>query len=123
MDASWAIAADGEGGFDRHLLFGSSAIQYVDLGARDGGRRARRRGAGRPEALGLDALYPAFFVALLIGEVRSGRAHGVAAAGALIAFALVPVAPAGVPVLVASLASLLGLVRRARDERRRRPGR
>ena len=32
VDASWAIASDGEGGFDRQLLFGSSAIQYVDLG-------------------------------------------------------------------------------------------
>ena len=31
---------------------------------------------------------------------------------AVVAFALVPVAPVGVPVLVASLASLLGLVRR-----------
>ena len=67
---------------------------------------------GDPEALGLDALYPAFFVALLIAEARSGRAVGVAAAGAVIAFALIPVAPAGVPVLVASLASLIGLVRR-----------
>jgi hypothetical protein len=31
----------------------------------------------------------------------------------LIAFVLVPVAPAGVPVMVASLASLLGLIRRS----------
>ena len=29
VDASWAIASDGEGGFDRRLLFGSSAIQYT----------------------------------------------------------------------------------------------
>jgi hypothetical protein len=34
--------------------------------------------------------------------------------GALIALALIPVAPAGVPVLVASLASLVGLHRRMR---------
>ena len=112
VDASWAIAADGEGGFDRSLLFGSSAIQYTTwvLGTAVGvlGGDA----LGDPKALGLDALYPAFFVALLIAEARSGRAVGVAAAGALVAFALVPVAPPGVPVLVASLASLLGLVRR-----------
>jgi len=113
VDASWAIASDGEGGFDRQLLFGSSAIQYVAwvsgtiLGVLGGSA------LGDPEALGLDALYPAFFVALLIAEARSGRALGVAAVGAVVAFALVPVAPAGVPVLVASLASLLGLVRRA----------
>jgi predicted branched-subunit amino acid permease len=68
---------------------------------------------GDPRTLGLDAIYPAFFVALMIAEIRSGRALGVAAAGALIAFVLIPIAPAGVPVLVASLASLLGLVRRS----------
>ena len=72
---------------------------------------------GDPEALGLDAVYPAFFLALLIGEVRSARALGVAALGALIALALVPVAPAGVPVLVASLAALVGLWSRREPER------
>ncbi len=112
VDASWAIASDGKGGFDRMLLFGSSAIQYTTwvLGTAAGviGGDA----LGDPEALGLDALYPAFFVALLIAEARSGRALGVAAAGAVIAFVLIPVAPPGVPVLVASLASLIGLVGR-----------
>jgi predicted branched-subunit amino acid permease len=69
---------------------------------------------GDPESLGLDAIYPAFFLALLLVEIKSRRALGVAALGALIALALVPVAPAGVPVLVASLASLVGLQRSAR---------
>src|SRR5918995_914841 len=40
-----------------------------------------------PEKFGLDAIYPAFFGALLIGELRSGRTRGVAAAGAVIALA------------------------------------
>jgi predicted branched-subunit amino acid permease len=112
VDASWAIASDGEGGFDRHVLFGSSAIQYATwvtgtvVGVLFG------EALGDPRDLGLDAIYPAFFLALMIAEIRSGRALGVAVAGALIAFALVPVAPAGVPVLVASLASLIGLARR-----------
>ncbi len=35
--------------------------------------------------------------------------------GALLALVLVPVAPAGVPVLVASLAALVGLTRGARE--------
>ena len=67
---------------------------------------------GDPEALGLDAIYPAFFVALLIAEARSGaraRRRGRRGGDRLRAR---PVAPPGVPVLVASLASLLGLVRR-----------
>jgi predicted branched-subunit amino acid permease len=112
VDASWALASDGEGGFDRHVMFGSSAIQYVTwvsgtaLGVLFGSA------LGDPRDLGVDAIYPAFFLALMIAEIRSGRALGVAAAGALIAFVLIPVAPAGVPVLVASLASLIGLIRR-----------
>jgi predicted branched-subunit amino acid permease len=70
---------------------------------------------GDPHDLGLDALFPAFFVALLLNEARSGRARGVAALGALIALVLVPLAPAGVPVLVASFAALVGLTRGARQ--------
>jgi predicted branched-subunit amino acid permease len=112
VDASWALASDGEGGFDRHVLFGSSAIQYVTWVTGTVVGVVGGSALGDPREYGLDAIYPAFFVALLIAEARSGRARGVAAAGALIAFVLVPIVPAGVPVLVASLASLLGLVGR-----------
>jgi predicted branched-subunit amino acid permease len=114
VDASWALASDGEGGFDRQVLFGSSAVQYVGwvtgtvVGVIGGAA------LGDPKTFGLDAIYPAFFTALLIQEIRGGRGLGVAAAGALIALVLIPVAPAGVPVLVASLASLLGLRHRRR---------
>ena len=113
VDASWALAADGEGGFDRHVLFGSTAVQYVMWVSGTVVGVIAGSALGDPKSLGLDAIYPAFFLALMIAEIRSGRALGVAAAGALIAFALIPVAPAGVPVLVASLASLLGLIRRS----------
>ena len=69
---------------------------------------------GDPHKLGLDAVYPAFFLALLIVEVRRPRAGGVALAGAAIALALIPIAPAGVPVLAASVAALAGLRSRGR---------
>jgi predicted branched-subunit amino acid permease len=111
VDASWALASDGEGGFDRHVLFGSSAIQYVTWVTGTVVGVVGGAALGDPRDLGLDAIYPAFFAALLIAETRSRPALGVAAAGAFIAFMLIPVVPAGVPVLVASLASLLGLVR------------
>src|SRR3954451_20866387 len=70
VDASWALAARGDGTFDRWLLFGSSSIQYVTwtsgtiLGALGGGA------LGDTDKLGLDAIYPAFFVGLLVSEVR-----------------------------------------------------
>src|SRR4051794_14728316 len=109
VDASWAMAAQGDGRFDRSFLFGATSIQYVTwqlgtiLGAFGGGL------IGNPEDLGLDAVFPAFFLALLIAEVKDGRTFGVAALGGVIALALVPVAPAGVPVLAASAAALVGL--------------
>lgn len=112
VDASWALAADGEGGFDRYVLFGSSASQYLTWVSGTVVGVLFGSALGDPRDLGLDAIYPAFFLALMIAEIRSGRALGVAAVGALIAFALIPIAPAGIPVLLASLASLIGLVRR-----------
>jgi predicted branched-subunit amino acid permease len=70
---------------------------------------------GDPADYGLDALFPAFFLALLLGgELRSDRlAAVVAVLGATVALVLIPIAPAGVPVIAASAAALLGLARRA----------
>jgi len=114
VDASWALAADGDGNFDRHVLFGSSAVQYAAWVTGTVVGVVGGEALGDPQTYGLDAIYPAFFLSLMIAEIRGGRALGVAAAGALIAFVLIPLTPAGVPVLVASLASLLGLIRRER---------
>jgi 4-azaleucine resistance transporter AzlC len=116
VDASWAMASREDGTFDRSFLFGSTAIQYVTwllgtaLGAFGGGL------LGDTDRWGLDAIFPTFFLVLLIGELRTGRGRGVAAAGALVALVLVPFTPAGVPVLVASSAALLGLRRRPTAE-------
>ena len=116
VDASWAMSSRGDGSFDEQLLLGASAIAYVTwvtgtaVGAIWGDK------LGDTDALGLDAIFPAFFLGLLLNELHSGRARGVAALGAVIAVALVPITPPGIPVLVASLASLVGLTRRARAE-------
>lgn len=67
---------------------------------------------GDPRDLGLDALVPAAFLALLWPQLRDGRRVLIALAGAGIALAAVPVTPAGVPVLLAALAVLPMLVRR-----------
>jgi 4-azaleucine resistance transporter AzlC len=109
VDASWAMAAREDGTFDRWFLFGATAPQYVTW---VGGTALGVFGGhllGDPHDLGIDAVFPAFFVALLITELRNREAIGAAAVGALIALALVPFAPAGVPVLVASLGALIGL--------------
>src|SRR3954452_13159666 len=113
VDSSWAMAAQGDGGFDRSFLFGATAVQYVTW---LGGTVAGALSGGlirQPEDLGLDAVFPAFFLALLIAEVKDGRTFGVAALGALTALVLVPIAPAGTPVLAASVGALVGMRRMA----------
>ncbi len=111
VDASWALANRGDGTFDRDLLLGATLPQYPMwiIGTAVGTLAGEH--LGDPDALGLDALFPAFFLALLIPELKDRTALGVALAGAALALALTPVAPAGVPVLAACLAALLGLRR------------
>jgi 4-azaleucine resistance transporter AzlC len=58
-------------------------------------------GLGDPRALGLDAMFPAAFLALLAPQLRRPGAPVAALAGAMIAIALVPFAPAGIPVIAA----------------------
>ncbi len=67
-------------------------------------------GAGRvgsPQALGLDVVGPAAFLALIYPRLRAGRPErAVALAGAGIALATTAVLPVGVPVILAAVAAL-----------------
>jgi 4-azaleucine resistance transporter AzlC len=61
-----------------------------------------------PATIGLDAVVPAAFLALLAPRLRAGVTEvRVAVAGAVIAAALIPFTPPGVPVLTACAALLL----------------
>ncbi len=64
-------------------------------------------GIGDPKDYGLDAMFPAAFLALLAPQLAQRDAPAIALAGALIAVALVPLTPAGVPVIAASIALLI----------------
>ncbi|TDE14057.1 AzlC family ABC transporter permease [Jiangella asiatica] len=65
---------------------------------------------GDPATLGLDAMAPASFLALVWPRLRSAEARWVGAGGALVATALIPLVPAGVPVLAAApIAVVTGL--------------
>jgi len=70
------------------------------VGARVGG------GLGDPRALGLDAMFPAAFLALLAPQLRRSGAPVAAAVGAIVAVTLLPFVPAGIPVV----AALVGIV-------------
>ena len=58
---------------------------------------------GDPETWGLDAAFPASFVALLGPQVATTPGRVAAIAGAAIAVAAVPLTPAGAPILLAAL--------------------
>jgi len=66
---------------------------------------------GDPKTLGLDAAFPAGFLSLLLAHVKRFEGRVAAALGALIALVLIPLAPAGVPIVASGLAALVGLRR------------
>jgi 4-azaleucine resistance transporter AzlC len=109
VDASWALAVRGDGRFDRELMLGATIPQYpawvggTAIGVLGGGA------LGDPAAVGLDAIFPAFFLALLAAELGRPRATAAALLGGAIAISLTPVLPPGLPVLLAAAASLIGL--------------
>ena len=112
IDFSWAATSRGGGRFDPAFMMGATTPAYpcwvggTALGVLAGDL------IGDPAALGLDALFPAFFLCLLVeGELRPGLPAVVAALGSLIALVLIPFTPAGVPVIAASAAALVGLWR------------
>lgn len=111
VDESWALARRSDGRYDRRLLVGGGLVLYVcwvggtALGALVGDR------LGDPERYGLDAAFPALFLALLVPQVTSRRALAAALAGGAIALVLIPVVPAGVPIVAATAACFIGWVR------------
>ena len=92
----------------RDLLVGATLAQYpcwvigTAIGALGGGL------LDDPRTLGLDAIFPAFFLALMWDDLRDRRALLVAAAAAVLALALVPFTPAGVPVIAACVPAIVG---------------
>ena len=110
VDESWALSGR-QGRFEWPILIGAGAFFYVlwvastALGTVLGGVLED------PNALGLDAAFAALFLALAVPYLRDGRARRAAALAAVITLVLTPFAPAGVPIVAASAAALLGLRR------------
>ena len=108
VDESWAVATGPDGRVDGRKLVGAGLFLYPlwvgssVLGVLGAGL------IGNPERLGLDAAFPAVFVALLAPQLRNRRALAAALLGVAIALTLVPLAPAGVPIIAASLGVAVG---------------
>ena len=108
VDESWALSGGGTPEFDLGVFLGVGVALWVAwtggtaVGALLGGV------IGNPSSFGLDGAFAALFVALLGAQLRNRRAFAAAAGGALIAVALTPVTPPGIPILAATAAALAG---------------
>jgi 4-azaleucine resistance transporter AzlC len=109
VDESWALAGR-SGRFDYGVLVGAGLLFYV-LWVTSTAAGTVVGDLLDPTAIGLDAAFPALFLALLAPYLRSRRALAAAALAAAITFVLIPFAPPGVPIVAASAACLLGLRR------------
>jgi 4-azaleucine resistance transporter AzlC len=111
VDESWALSAREEGRFDVPFMLGVGLMLYpmwvtgTAIGVLAGDL------IGDPERLGLDAAFPALFLALLAGQIETRDARVAALLGGAIAAALVPIAPAGIPIVAAVAACLIGVRR------------
>jgi 4-azaleucine resistance transporter AzlC len=72
---------------------------------------------GDPKTLGLDAAFPAGFIALMVPLLRERPKLAAALVGAAIAVVAVPTTKAGVPILLAALAAPIVLVSTGRAQR------
>jgi 4-azaleucine resistance transporter AzlC len=108
VDESWALSKRPDGRYDRRLLVGGGLLLYVCwVGGTAVGVLAGDA-LGDPSDLGLDAAFPALFLAILVTQVHSRLDLTAAVLGGAIALALLPVAPAGVPIIAAAGACLVG---------------
>ena len=112
VDETWAVSARGDGGFDVAKLTGAGLTLYAAWVVGTIVGVVFGSALGDPSTLGLDAAFPALFLALLIPHLRSRRAVLAALIGAAIALALIPIAPPGVPIVAAALGTLVGVRRR-----------
>lgn len=110
VDESWALSGR-SGRFEWPILAGAGLLLYVlwvgstALGTLVGGFLRD------PRSLGLDAAFAALFLALAVPYLRERRALQAAALAVAIVLVLTPATPAGVPIVAAAGACLLGLRR------------
>lgn len=110
VDGSWVIAHEGDGRFDRHKLFGATTGQLVAWisGTVVGVVAAPPQNMFHD--FGLDVIYPAFFLVLLLEELREGGGSWrVAVASAALAAALLWIVSPGVTLLLCAAVALTGL--------------
>jgi 4-azaleucine resistance transporter AzlC len=110
VDESWALSSR-RAGFDRAILVGSGLVFYVLWVSSTALGTVLGDLLEEPQALGLDAAFAALFLAILAPYLQEPRSRRAAALAGAITLALIPFLPAGLPIVVAAAACLLGLRR------------
>ncbi|MBA3381443.1 MAG: AzlC family ABC transporter permease [Actinobacteria bacterium] len=110
VDESWALSGR-SGRFEWPILVGAGLLLYVLWVTSTAIGSVVGRVLGDPNDLGLDAAFAALFLALAWPYLRERKAVAAALVGVAITLLLIPLAPAGVPLVAASAACLLGLRR------------
>lgn len=109
------------GGIDLHRYRWTGAVMVVTWVVGTGLASLAASGLPDPAALGLDAAYPALFLAMLAEQLRGDRrARASALAGGLVALTALFVVPAGVAVALASLGVLAAAATAPQPRRGRR---
>ena len=111
VDESWAIGHLGGGRYDPARILGAGLVLWGTWVVSTGVGALAGDLIGDPERLGLDAAFPALFLALLAGQIHDRRGLVAAVLGASIALAFVPFVPVGIPIVAAAAACLIGLRR------------
>jgi 4-azaleucine resistance transporter AzlC len=108
VDESWALAGGGTSRFDRRTMLGVGVTLWFGwVGGTAVGALAGQA-VSDPSAFGLDGAFAALFLALLVAQLGDRSRVAAAVLGAGIAALLTPFAPAGVPIIAASAAVLVG---------------
>jgi branched chain amino acid efflux pump len=111
VDESWAISHRGQGRYDGRVLVGAGIVLYLSWVVGTAIGLVGGSLLGDPADLGLDAAFPALFLALLVMQLRNRQSVVAALLGGAVALVFVPFVPAGVPIIAASVVCLLGLRR------------
>lgn len=112
VDESWAIGTRSTGGVEVSRVLGAGVVLWAAWVAGTVLGVFAGNAIGDPKRLGLDAAFPALFLALVVPQMRTRRAQLAGMVGAGIALVFVPFSAPGVPVVAASVACLVGLRQR-----------
>jgi predicted branched-subunit amino acid permease len=108
VDASLILARTGEGRYGVKRLLGATLPQFLGWTLGTFAGVLLGDAVPNPKELGLDVLFPAFFLVLLWSELGTTPARVTAAVATVMSIVLIPLTPAGIPVVVASLAVFAG---------------